>query len=678
MISDPTTLTIGGNKAVRKTDDRIMQNYQKFESAKEAQSRERNREFENLKLYAGHDNSMWPKTIQDFMMREGRGTQYDDFTHYGQYNFIKTKINGIAGSLVRNPFDASYVADESSDAPLTLALQQVYMSDKELMDWDANASMCYILGLSYVGVLRMYVKTAHPASPMGNVALECMPSGTTMIDPDWISGRSKDMNNIWTFAYMTVEDMKQKYNAKKEIIETELDILKRFGGRYEKTDLEWNKSLPQSHADKWLVVQRDYLQREKITRQFDPVSMTTLWEWMDDNTKERIIENNNVDRSALRDIEIYDNVHNVFTFCPGLSLSQSLLDIKAEFQLGRLPYFPWCPEWMNGKPLPMLDQLRDPQMEVNKRTATISLAAETSVTSGIMVDEAIFGMDEQKKDDFERNRTNPKYTGWMKPGTSRAFPNAIQEVIKQQVPNDLFNITNMMIDMMDRLVPQPAASEARTDKGESGVLFAQKIEVAKTLQQTLLESVRQLWNDIGESYFFLAKQLYSKGRRTFTDAKGSFKITLNDTKVDEFGEITTMNDFVALPRHRVVISEQPAGVNNRLTQRELNNALAQNYAQIAPNASMTFISNLVDSVDMDSVKKEEAMEAVELDRQRIRAETEAAIANAKIAQQTAEQQAQQPGLDPQMALPSPGAENVIGGLNVPPGGQPPPPELVGG
>ena len=206
--------------------------------------------------------------------------------------------------------------------------------------------------------------------------------------------------------------------------------------------------------------------------------------------------------------------------------------------------------------------------------------------------------------------------------------------------------------------------------------------MAKTLQTTMLQGIRQLWNDIGESYFFMAQQLYSKGRRVFTDSRGTFQTVVNETLIDDSGEEEVINDFGSLARHRVVISEAPAGVNNRLAQRELNGALAQNYAQIAPNASMTFIENLIRSVDMDQIQKESAMEGVSLDRERLAIQTQAEIVNAQVAIQQAQQllqQSQQPQPGPGGGLPPQGGALAEGGLAaLPPPEQAVPPELAGG
>lgn len=638
MISEPKldprtiTLDIGGKKYNRIADDGVIREYNAYASAKDARSREREREFENLRMYAGIDNSAWPKEIQKYMFDDGRGNNFGNFTHLGSYNFTKTKINGIAGSIARNPFDADFVADDNILSPLTMALKGAYLSDKEMMDWDQSLLHAYILGLIYQSVVRMYVKTEHPANPMGNIALECLQPGSVIIDPNWKSGNTRDIRDVWTLSWMTADAIKLKYEPKRDIIERELWIKEQFGEDYEQDRIDWNQDIPEQHGDLYLVVQHNYLKKEKLRREMCVRTGTVFWEWMDDESKKRMAIENEVDPEDIREVTVYDDVEYIYTFAPALSTAFSLLDTKAKYQIGRLKYFPWCPEWVNGLPAPMLDQLRDAQLEINKRVATISLAAESVVTGGDYVDEAVFGMDKQKIEEHKANKGNPRYTAVLKAGSTRAFPNGIGQLPTRQIPGDLFGITNMMIDLMDRLVPQPAASEGRTERsGESGILFAQKIEVAKTMQTTMLAGIRQMTNDIAESYFFLGKQVYSKGRRVFTNAKGTQKTVVNDAVIDPAtGEEYVENDFSALPRHRVTISEAPAGVNNRLAQRELNATLMQTYAGL-PNVALVFGQELVKSLDLDEPGKEMAREAVALERKKLAAETLAAIVNAELA-----------------------------------------------
>ena len=80
MISSPVKggslgalLAESGGKYKRTSSEKVTKELAQFNSAVDAQARERQREFENLRIYCGIDNSAWPNEIQNFMSSEGRG-----------------------------------------------------------------------------------------------------------------------------------------------------------------------------------------------------------------------------------------------------------------------------------------------------------------------------------------------------------------------------------------------------------------------------------------------------------------------------------------------------------------------------------------------------------------------------------------------------------------------------
>jgi len=61
------TLKIGNERFKRIPSDKILKEYQQYLNTRDVLDREIQREFENLKIYAGVDNSMWPASIQQFL-----------------------------------------------------------------------------------------------------------------------------------------------------------------------------------------------------------------------------------------------------------------------------------------------------------------------------------------------------------------------------------------------------------------------------------------------------------------------------------------------------------------------------------------------------------------------------------------------------------------------------------
>lgn len=656
--------SIGEHKFKRTDDAMVMYVTDEYQRLYDSLEAERRREYDNLGFFYGLEQKQWPDEVRDQLDSEGR--------HIATYNLSHRKVQGIAGSITRNPFDEKYVGDNVDLDNLTEALQQIYYSDKELMDWESEYFQGVIYGLIYRGVWTMQVETDMPASPMGNIAIRCRQPGTTLIDPDWRSTSSKKLMLDYHVGWYTASQLKDIYKTKSAEIDVEAKFQEIFGKDWETNqEIDWSEEHETKYGSTYKVIEKHFLKREKVVREYDPVTKTVFWEWMSDEEKTKMAQMNGISSEDIKEIEIPDAlISYTQTVCPALSTNLVLENRKDTFQIGRLHDFVWSATWINGKPLGIIDFLKDAQREVNYRQSTITLAAQAAINTGVQVDPAMFGNDERLIKEFEKNYGNPRQTARIKPGMSRQFPEGIKPLARIQVAPDLYNIVSQMIDLMDILVPQPAAGEARTERsGESGIHFAQKLEVMKTMQQPMMLGIKQLWNDIGEAYLYFASQLYSHGIRRFTSADGKTKFDINIPKINlATGQEYIENDFSRLStmRHRIQISESPAGVNVRMMQRELNLGILGSWPKDSmPNTALTFAENVARSMDQTEEEKLHTEKALNLDRELMESRTMAEITqNQAIIQQ--------------------GQAAAGGGGGMPPaggGGQPQPgmtPEMVGG
>lgn len=625
MIGAPQLLKnefkIAGKTFTRKSDERAMMIWDEYNRYRDATEVDIEREFENLDFFYGLDGRQW--------RTEAKNQMEDEDRPLGTYNLVQRKVSGIAGSLIRNPFDTKYIGDTPSLDHLTQILQQMYLSDRELMDWDSELHQGIIYGLSYRTCFWMRVETDLPASPIGNIAIRHLLPGTWIADPAWKSLSSKSLSTLYRFHYMRAKDLKQTYKTKSGEIQNEIDFQNRYGEYFEKDeDVDWSQDATTSKGDSFLVVEKHYLDVERVTREFDPATGTIFWEWMDDEEKVSVAQKLDIPPERIREEKVNSKIYKVAAMAPDFP-NLILEDGKHFCQIGRLPFFPWASQWVNGKPVGIVDQLKDAQREINERQATITLGAQGAVNTGVAMDPAMFGNDETKISEFKKHFGNPRQIARLKSGASRQFPNGLTPLARAAIAPELFAIVNDMIQLMDILVPQPAAGEAQSKSGESGILFAQKLEVMKTLQTPMMFSYRQLIEDIGEAYLYYASKLYSKGMRTFSTGDGKDSFEINVPALDDLtGEEIVENDFseIASVRHRLQLAESPKGVNIRLINRELNMGILGTWPRDSmPNTGMVFAENVVRSLDMTEEEKESASKAIELDKRLIESNTEAQI-----------------------------------------------------
>lgn len=618
-----STIEIGGKEFSRQSNEKFLYTIDEYERYRDATVEDRNREFENLNFAAGLNNGQWNQDAVDDLEDEGR--------HVGTYNLSYRKISGIAGSIVKNPFDVKYVGDDPNLDNITFALQQAYLSDKELMDWESEYLQCVLYGLLYQGVLRMSIENTPPASRLGNIALRCELPGSIITDPDWKSVSSKKLTSLYREVYLTADKIKQIFSAKSEEITRELKFLEIFGKTFEDNErVDWNRNNEYSRGSQFLVVEKHYLEEKEVAFEIDPITETVFTKEMDDDEKVALAMANDIPPERIRKRKEPKKVYRRIAVAPGLSSNLILADQEDVIQIGRLPFFFWSATKLNGKRIGLVDFLKDAQREINYRQTTITTGAQGAVMTGVQVDPAAFGNDDIKMEDFQNNYGNSRQVAWLKPGASRQFPNAIRDLPRLNIAPQLFEIVREMVDLMDLLVPQPAAGEARTERsGESGIHFQQKLEVMKTMQQPMMMGIRQLWNDIGESYLYLASDLYREGRRAFTNSDGEELVTINEPFINALGEEEVDNDFsqINMIRHRIQISESPSGLNVRLAQQDL----ALNYINIAgeqlPNLRLSFTKNLVDTLQMKEKDRVEAEEAYQKDKRLVESQTQAQIAS---------------------------------------------------
>lgn len=641
-------IDIGGMKFSRRSDQRFLYTYYEYNNLKDATNEDRRREFENLKFYTGLNDGQWYDEAVSDIEREGR--------RVGTYNVAKRKIEGIAGSITRNPFDVKYIGDDANLTDITLKLQQMYLSDKELMDWSAEYYQGLIYGLCTRTCFDMVVDTALPAGPLGNVAIKCRLPGSFIPDQDWKEPSSKSLKLMYVTGYMTGQQMKDIYHISDEKLRYEIQMSKLFGKTYESNErVDWNIDLETMRGSRYLVVEKRYLETKTVSRLIDPGTGTIFWEWMSDDDVRNLAVQLNIPGERLREEKVISRVYKILAICPQLSMV--LADYDHPIQIGRIPSFIWAPYHVNGKLLGLLDFLKDAQREVNYRQSTITLGASGAVTAGIGVDAGMFeGPDQVKR--FRRNYGNPRQVAEFRRGASRQFPNGIMPLPRVQIPPELFTIVDNMIGLMDYLVPQPTAGEGRTERtGESGVHYQQKLEVMKTMQMPMMMSIKQLWNDIGEAYLYVASQVYSKGMRKFTSADGKEDFTINVPSVDTMtGETYLDNDFskIATMRHRIQISESPSSVNVRMAQQEYNYGMLSTWPQNLQNTVMPFVRNILKSLQLTDDEKEAANKALERDERLIASDTEARIAqNEAIINQAQAARPPQPAAGPEQITGAP-------------------------
>jgi hypothetical protein len=586
----------------------VLRVEQEFERARDWDNLDRARCQRNWNLYAGLDLGQYTVSDQQQALLEGRDL--------ATFNITTQKIDSLGGYVLKNRFDADYIPVEGDEGKLTQILKQMYLSDKNMMDWDGSYSSLVKGGLIYQAWEEMFIDRKY--HPLGNIAFRTHLPGYVVKDPRWKSGSGRDQQMCWVVSFLTGSQVAELWPEKVNtlnFVQRDLERIKSQGEQFD--SINDTTVTPMFEADDfgtgfnyYRIIRKFEMVTEDVEVEYDKSTGLTLPAGGDYAKKLAFLNKNNPswEPDSIGKRMEKRRVCMVTTVCRQLDTNDPLEKKPCEIQIGRLPLFPWSADNINGKARGIVDILADIQYKINYREELITNIIETEACGAKLVDPMLFGDDEDKMFDFEKFHNQPNKIIWTAPGAMQRNLDP-RPVAKAQFPQDARDQLTRMWDYADRISKAPAVFDARSEKsGESGYLFAQKARVAEQQSYTLFESLKRYEQEKAEAYMEQAKIQYTIAgvERWFkyTDGISTMSIGIN-VKNDETGE--TLNDFSQLPRHKVVISESPVSTTNRMVTRALATELLRVIPPDAMGTRQVFTSALVESLDTFNPKDKEKL-----------------------------------------------------------------------
>jgi hypothetical protein len=616
-----------------------------FNRAKEFEEENLARESKNWNLYSGYDNGQYPADILAQLREEGRNPF--------QGNFIRGKVDGLAGSIVKNFFDLNFEAIDGKYIDLCRIIKELMLSDKELLDWNDSYLQIVVAGLVYRGVEEMYVSTEY--SPLGNIGFRFIMPGHIILDPNWITAKSKDLRRAWKMSYLTAEQIKEKYNTREADIDAAI-AARQFDGLEYDLDAK-DEGFPYFNANErygsqYRVIEFHHMETKKKKIEVVASSGLVVPDVSDEEKKEWAIYNGVTSEDDIIHNEITYNEYYVTTICPELSRNFLLEDRKAKIQIGRLPFFPWSSCRINGKNGGLPDLLESIQVTYNKRESMIDHMISTSANGAHGIDPDIVDSDMNKMAEIEKNWNTSSYRFWTSPGKIASGRNFFAEVPRTNIDYGVVNEIGRLLDLGDRVSKLPAATDARSEGSEeSGILFARKQMQSDINHAVLYRTLEQLWNDKGESYLLAAKQLYSGIYRTFLVPGKDNILELNKTIYTDEGPII-VNDISALPRMKVAVTQSPQGTTMRAIDRAMGIETLRVIGPENPLLRARTVKKIVSTLDTTSAEAAQMAQDAELEAQLARETLKTQLLNLQATQMQLTKQLQ----EPQQQMIQPGQE----------------------
>lgn len=566
-----------------------------FDRALEEHQKDRDIERKNWELYSGFDYGQWPDKAKQDLKRANR--------HVIQLNYIRGKINTLAGSIAKNGLEIDFVPVNSDCVEVTKVLKGLFYSDRDMYDWDNEYLEAVKDGLVHRGVEEMYI--SEKFSPLGNVGFRRLEPGHLILDPDWKTHDAKDLTRAWKVAYLTPKKIKEIYKKSSDKVDAmiALKALQISDFQDDESTNSMNKfNLEDLYGDLYRVVEYHHIRETKKNTKvyagseyvedvtdYDEAALAEFVEQNSEANPGKVIEKTKI----VKEYWVTTTCNQLF------GGNDTLEDAKSELQIERLPFFPWSAARINGRDSGMVSLLADAQETINKRESLSDHMISSSAHGSMFVDSALFNGNQAQTETALKELDKPNARIVTAPGVLASGRNYFYQTPKTQYAGEIYQEIDRMRGALESLSGVTATMEGGKESShDTGVLFARRQMQSEIALTTIVRGLEQHWNDKGEAYLAAAKDLYSGAYRKF---KTDYGVTGNDK------ETITLNDggytLEDIPRHKVIVSQSPRGVTLREVEREINSEVLQ---RIPPEQGLykaMVTRNIMNTLDLTGDEK---------------------------------------------------------------------------
>jgi len=524
---------------------------QECEAAIRASREDLNRGYEIWQAYFAASGRQWPESKRQYLREQDR--------HAWQFDVLSPKVDTLAGSLVAELPDIDWAPVSGARNTATEAIRDTYAIDKELFNYNNVLLEVIRDGCVHSGWLQ--ITESKKYNPARNISIERVRPGYFIPDPYWRTDNDRDLESAWKIAYMTAEQIKQKWPKVSAAVNLAIEK-KRQSGKTTPTDGSNRDALQNQYVaeidDEYRVIEyhwveaikRDRLVGAKFNADTETIKYMPFPLVDDEDTLKRFAEINEIDWDTVEVTEYEDRVHHVTTVSD-IDNTVLLEDGASRLQVNGLPFYHFTSMRYNGHDKGVAESILDAQRMINeKESYLLEMVAKASGGSELWNKD--LWQNETDRQRFVKKANKPGHKEFVdldgvkniKEDVGPAAPNQI-------VFNELDRMYNQVIPMVSRVSD---AMSAVSDTGDSGILFERKYQINRIANVLLDKGVQQLMNNLGEGYFYQWKITYAKVERDITSKDGQKSVVLNKHTVVN-GEPVIINSVAETPRTRVVVTE---------------------------------------------------------------------------------------------------------------------------
>lgn len=560
-------------------DNEVVYLTQLYQMFVERGQKERSRMQENFKFFSSLDFGQWNRTAVEQHIQERRPLT--------TFNFIKGKVEHLAGSFLQDPYDTSFESDGGGNRDDALLMQSLFLADKEVGGWDFEKAKFIRDGLIHMGVMEM--SCDYEYNPLGTLALKHSNPFSWYFDPNWVTDDVNDCKWIIKTRWMDADEIRYFYPKKIDQIESAIELFKGISNT-NSGDAEIDKVADRSaeyfdsYHHRYKVIQVMQIRRAAEKRLWDAETQSFLPKMDAVNAAMMKV----LKAGTVKEVIQRNDTCWVKTVCPALSLNLLLSDGPHPLACKKYPLFVWSSTNLHGERQGYVDILKDPQMTYNKRESTYTHAQTTAANGALLMEENF--MAKTERDRFVVEKAIPGSVFLVKDGTIQSGRLGMSQVPREKMPTDLVESADRARETMNSLTPTPPSVTGGEGKsGESAELFKEKKETALTALVFPNLTLQKIDHEIGAFYFDAAKVRYAGVPREIKNPK-----TREVTQINLRTPDGIVNDITKIKRANVVVTQSKAGYSMK---REKVNR----YIEIAPHIKNPLMATFLESQMIDSM-----------------------------------------------------------------------------
>src|SRR4030043_39296 len=527
----------------------------------------------------------------------------EEYRQPSQIDISSHRIDTLAGSIVSDLPDPTWVPVQGQKSILTEAIAQTYYTDKDLYNYDNTFLTVLRDGLIHCGDIVLVEDYKYHVP---RIKIERVMHGFLVWEPYWMSDDDRDAEVYYRVGYFNPAKIIRKYSSKEDELLKAMKEYKRDQSGYPHNieSEQANKTLGKV-GDEFQIIEKHYLEHIKTTRligrregeaELIPFPINKEQAYL-----EAFADVNGIDWTTVFKDTYDDKIEYVTTVCKELHTVPLQTQVKGKIQVNGLSAHHFTARRWAGKNMGIMVSIGDVEDIINKRESMISEHISKAGGGSMFVNKNLFPNPTQ----FEKWVKVKNKAGHAEPVDLDGVENVLQHIVPTQ---SAVAAHDQIMRMYETVLPLVSGvSEALTsmaESKESGILFERKFQANMIANTLLNRNIRQFLNNVAESYFYQWQITYADHEQEVVFRDGKQNLILNK---ERGGMI--YNDVRNVPRCRVVMAENTKSQTYQMRWRSI---WADLLKEIDPTVGdgitlpyyMQAIKNVFDTVEQKDEDKE--------------------------------------------------------------------------